>query len=240
MKHIVFLALLAGSQSLNAQFTKGTRVAGLTLGSAGFTVVNSNFNSRQTGARTSAAEREFQFQVTPSLGWFLTEQLLAGVQVQGDFTSQQYEGGNNVSRNSRSFTAGAGGFARYYFSGSGLLPYAAAHLQLGMGSGRSDWDEIYTAYSEKGQGKQTAIREITTGFSLGVTKMVTPQAGLDLALGYRFAYTTYRYYSESTVRYVNPPATELVVRDYAYQGFTNGVTLSLGFLFLLEPSKKKE
>jgi hypothetical protein len=236
MKRVCFVLLCLIALNTYGQFAKGTRTVGINITSIGFSSLNSTFDVDQVGS-SGTTNNNLNLSVIPSMGWFISENILIGGNLNLNYANSKYTAGNNVTRKGNSVGFGLGGFGRYYFGADGFMPYAQAGIGFGFGSGKNTWDEKYTAYSEKGEGNQTGILNLNAGLGVGLTKLINKNIGLDVGLGYAFTNTSYNYSSESNVQFTNPVSSELKRSKYKYTGTNNGVSVSLGFLIFLDPKK---
>ncbi len=234
MLKLIFISLFFISIGCYGQFTKGTRTVGLNLTSFNFSSLNSSYDVNQIGS-SSNTNNSLNVSITPSMGWFISEQVLVGGSFSFNLNNSKFTAGNNVTRKGNSFTAGIGSFGRYYFGATNFMPYAQASLGVSFGSGKNTWDETYTTYSEKGEGNQKSIFNINAGIGMGLTKMISKNTGLDISLGYGFTNSSFDYSSESNIQYNNPPSSELRKSEYKYTGVNHGASFSIGFLIFLDP-----
>ena len=197
---IVFILLLfAISIQLKAQFKKGDKMAGVAIASA---VLNSGSADQivtQIGSVTSKV-KTYNVSLTPSLGWFISEKMVAGGSLQinatGDKRTYQLTNGSNTFQKDQinSFNPGVGGFLRTYFSTSNsFMPYGQLNLSGGishlkregfiyLGSGASSYNEQYT-------GKSSGGYFFNAGLNAGLTKMMGENTGLDFFIGYNYSYS---------------------------------------------------
>src|SRR4051794_24572248 len=77
-KFIIFIVLLLVCTAGNAQFKKGNRLAGATIGSGNFSSGNTEF-STPTGLQTSSTfNHNWNINISPSYGWFITDRAIIG------------------------------------------------------------------------------------------------------------------------------------------------------------------
>lgn len=234
MKKLLFILLAFMCSTSYGQFTKGTRTVGLSLTSFNFSSLNSTYDVSQIGSSTTT-NNNLNISITPSMGWFISEKVLVGGNLNFNIGNTKYTAGNNVTRKGNSYGVGFGGFGRYYLGSTNFMPYAQASLGAGIGSGKNTWDEVYTNYTEKGEGNQKSIINVSAGIGLGLTKMINKNTGFDINLGYQFTNTTFNYSSVSNVQFTTPPSSEVRKSEYKYTGVNNGVSFSIGFLVFLDP-----
>ncbi len=237
MKKVLFAFILLSTTVTYGQFTKGTRTVGINVASIGFSNLSSTYEPTSGGSTGSSGYDNFNISITPSMGWFLSENVLVGGNVNFNFSAVKYTEGNYLTSKSNTFTAGIGGFGRYYFGKSGFMPFAQASLGAAFGSGTENLSATYSNYSTKGNGKKNGILNVNSGIALGLTKMLGKNTGLDISLGYSFMLNNYKYTFEENRQYSN--TSELIKTSYKYSGANHGGSASVGFLIFLDPKKKK-
>lgn len=235
-KSLVFI-LLFSVNVIYGQFTKGTRTIGAFLGSTGFSNLSSTYTATNGNNINNTKNQNFNLSVSPSMGWFINENVLVGGNLNFNLNITKYTERGYLTNKGNNFTAGVGAFGRYYFGKSGFMPYTQVTLGTAFGSGSTDFTANYSNYSAKGTGKQSGIFNFSGGAGLGITKMLSKNTGLDLSVGYSFLLNSYKYAYEENRQYVNPVSSELSKVNYDYNGTTHGATISVGFLILLDPKK---
>ena len=189
--------LLLFNITMNAQFKKGDKMVGASVGSVFFNTGNSDQTVTSIGRQT-AKVNSYGVNIMPSLGWFISENTAAGfsllINPLGDKVSFEENGNTFQSDKSRYFNIGIGGFARNYFGkAESLLPFGQLAINGGIsdvkkdgffygGTGTSAYKETYDAKSSGGL-------FVDAIFILGLTKMFGQYTGLDLSIGYDFSYT---------------------------------------------------
>ena len=193
---LVVLVLLI-TITMNAQFKKGDKMVGTSVGSIFFNTGHSDQTVTSIGRRTSRVN-SYGVNIMPSLGWFISDNTAAGfsllVNPSGDKISFEENGSTFQSDKSRYFNIGIGAFARNYFSQSGsLLPFG--QLNIGGGISNVNKDGFFyggtgtSAYKETYDTKSSGGLFADAIFTLGLTKMFGQYTGLDLSIGYDFSYT---------------------------------------------------
>lgn len=239
MKKVLFAFILLSTSVTYGQFTKGTRTVGINVASVGFSSLASTYEPTGGGSTGSSGNNNFNISITPSMGWFLNENMLVGGNLNINFNGAKYTEGNYLTSKANTFTGGVGGFGRYYFGTSGFMPYGQVSAGVAFGGGSEDLNATYSNYTTKGTGKKGGIFMFNGGVGLGLTKMITKNAGLDIGLGYSFALTSYKYTFEENRVYTITQTSELIKTSYKYSGASNGGSVSVGFLIFLDPKKKK-
>jgi hypothetical protein len=147
----------------NAQFLKGTRIVGVSAGSAFFNAGNSDQTVTSIGD-VAIKVTGYGISLTPTMGWFLSENTGLGAFVRNYFSK------------SGAFLP----FGQFGFN-TGIISRKTDGFFYG-GSGGSSYKDTYDGKSSGGFFADIA-------FLLGVTKMLGKNTGLDLQLGYNFYYT---------------------------------------------------
>ena len=189
------MALLAGTVT-NAQFKKGDKMTGASVGSIVYNTGTADITVASIGSNTSLI-KNYSVSIMPSMGWFLSANTAVGftanLNPNGQKTTYEQNGTTFQSDKSNGFNIGVGGFVRNYFKSSGnWLPYGQAGINAGIsnlktegffygGSGASVYKQTYTGNSSGGFFANAAL-------NLGLTKMVGETTGLDLYVGYNYSY----------------------------------------------------
>src|SRR5205085_12489113 len=123
----VVLILMIISTLCFSQFKKGDRMVGATVASAVFNTGTSDATVAQIGSSTSKTT-SYNVSITPLLGWFLSDQTVAGVTVTinpyGTKTTYDENSSTFQSDKSNTFNVALGGFVRNYFQSSGsMIPF---------------------------------------------------------------------------------------------------------------------
>jgi hypothetical protein len=246
LKITVFAAAVLVSATLNAQFKKGDKMAGASVGSVFFNSGTADITVATIGGTTSKISR-YGVNITPSLGWFISDQTAAGftfnLNPTGDKTTYETGGSTYQKDKSTNFNIGLGGFARHYFgTASSLIPFGQLSLNAGLSNTKTD-GFFYGgtgpgAYKETYEGKSSGGLFLNGTFTAGFTKMMNEYTGLDFYIGYNFSYNKNVF-------------TRTILRDNDNDGsfderkenetttkFTNhGVLLGIGFQVFLKGKK---
>jgi hypothetical protein len=241
MKKVILLLSLFVSVTASAQFQKGTRTFGLSLGSVGFSNTGADATNNTGTLIGSDKTSRFNISINPSYGWFISEKVLVGGSISVGVSSSKYTAGTTTVEKSNGFNGGLGVYSRYYFSADGFMPYAQASLGGTIGSVSFTWTrDLRASFNsiDKGEADQKSIFNLNAGLGVGLTKMVNKNVGLDIGLGYVFTNTSYKYSSINNRQYqTTPPSSEELRSNFKYSGFTNAVNLSVGFLVFFDAKK---
>jgi len=243
----VILVLLLINQDINAQFTKGDKMVGATIGNVFYNSGTQDASSPPIGSTTGKVTG-FGLNISPSLGWFISDKTAAGFSFTLNPASQKTsfeENGSTFQKDKvKTFSVGIGGFVRNYFSNKGnFLPFGQANLLAGISSRNTD-GFFYggsgpTVYKETYEGKSSGGFFTNASLNLGVTKMVGENAGLDFSIGYNFSY------AKNTVKTIRlrddliNGSIDVTSENETTTKFTNhGFMLGVGFQVFLKGKKK--
>lgn len=242
-----FMALALGSGiTANAQFSKGDRMAGASLGSAIYNSGSSDIEVDQIGTNKSVSNSH-NLSISPSLGWFLSEKTAVGASLNlnpyGSKVSYEQNGTTYQSDKSNSFNIGLGAFVRHYLGNSGkFLPFGQFGFNLGISSlktegffyGGSGASAYKISYDGDGSGGFFANASLQGGF----TKMVGDNAGLDFFLGYTYGYNKNVFDKTTTRDNGNDGSIDETLKNKTTTKFTNhGFFLGVGFQVFLRKKK---
>lgn len=244
----LMVIVLIFSINANAQFSKGTRMAGATIGSAFYSAGNSDQAVTSIGS-TTAKTNTYNLNITPALAWFLSKNIAAGASINiissGNKVSFAENGSTFQHDHSNNFNIGIGGTVRNYLKSSGTwLPFG----QLGIDGGISNVKQdgfFYggsgpTAYKETYDGKSSGGFYLDASFIAGLTRMVSQYTGIDVFIGYNFSYA--RNIMRTTR--LRDDKIDGIIDETAKNETTSKITnhkiiFGLGFQVFLEKRKKK-
>ncbi len=179
MKKMLFTALVAVfglTSSAYAQFSAGTIAVG------GGISISSENTKYESGSTTVEGDPTTSFNLSPSVGYFLADDLEVGVQV--DFTRSGQSGedfnGDDYSEVSTIFAFGP--YARKYFSlGESAAFYGEAGL--GIGAGKSKYEQGSTTY------EYNKMSIFSVGVTPGFVFRPAERIGVELSAGF-FGFTS--------------------------------------------------
>ena len=241
------LALLVLTIVSHAQFKKGMRMVGTSIGSVLFNSGSSDITVASIGSNTSKITN-YNISINPMLGWFISDKTIVGatlnINPNGQKTTYEQNGTTYQSDKAHGYNIGAGGFARNYFSSkSSMMPFGQISLNGGFsnlktegffygGSGPTAYKQTYTGNSNGGVFANAA-------FTLGLTKMVGENAGLDFFAGYTFSYTKNTFKKTTLKDIGNNGTIDERGENETTTKFTNhGFTLGVAFQIFLKEKKK--
>jgi len=246
-KGILMATILMAAITADAQFKKGDKMAGMSVGSVFFNSGSSDVTFPQIRGYSSKTTG-YGLRIEPSFGWFISEKTVIGGSLNINPSGQKvrYEDLGTTFQEDKqtNFNIGVGGFIRNYFGSSGsFMPFGQFGFNAGINSATANGFKYYTGtpnYKISYDGKSSGGFFANAILQLGLTKMVTEYTGLDIYLGYNYSYnkntfktTTLRddapYDGTPETRSENEPTTK----------FTNhGLIIGVGFQVFL-PGKKK-
>ena len=246
--YLLITLLLLTSSTINAQFSKSVRMVGATVASVFYNSGNSDQTVTSIGS-TSGKITGYGVDVTPMLGWFVSDNTAAGfsflLNPYGDKETYQENGSVYQKDKANYFNIGLGGFVRTYFRNSGsFLPFGEFSINGGMsnvkkngffyggGTGQGAYKDTYDSKSIGGVFGQAFL-------TAGVTKLLNPHTGLDLFFSYNFYYT--RNVTKSTrLRDVMIDGTidETLKNETTTRLVNNKFVVGIGFQVFLAKKKK--
>lgn len=244
---LLLLVLLFSTPMLNAQFKKGDRMLGPSIGNFVFNAGSSSISVASIGSSNSTS-KGYNLNIAPLYGWFINEKTVVGAIININPNSQKntYEENGSTYQMDKitGFSIGVGGFARNYFSGNqnSLLPFGQISLTAGInnlktegffygGSGSNAYKITYTGNSSGGFAANAA-------FSGGFTKMLGENAGLDFYAGYTYTYNN-NSFKKTTLRdnMINGTIDERGENETTVKFTNHGFMLGVGFQIFLRGKK---
>ncbi len=240
-------ALLILQWSANAQFSKGDRMIGASLGSLLLNSGTADISVSSIGSNTSRITG-FNVSLSPSVAWFLSEKTAVGLTLNinpnRQKTTYEQSGSTYQSDMNTAFNFGIGGLVRNYFSGKSLLPFVQLSLNGGVSTLKTE-GFFYggagsNAYKSSYKGSANGGVFINSSLSGGFTKMLGEQVGLDLFLGYTFSYNK-NVFKKTTLRDDgNNGSIDTRSENETTTKFTNhGLNAGAGFQFFLRKKNGK-
>ena len=244
-KSVLFIPALLMAMMMNAQFKKGDKMVGASVGSMFYDHSSSDL-SNTLGSSTTGTDH-FGVAITPSLGWFINENVVIGIAPSVSYDKQKQLGkssnGNTYLKDeSNHFGINIGGFTRYYFKGSSdkLRFFGQYNLSLGLGGGKDEGFEYERTgiYVERYNRKSSGDFMANTGISAGLSKFLGHYTALDFYIGYNFSYTKSNPSGSTMTDYTDPGTPDTTVKvDYDQKITTHNIVLGVGFQVFLEKKK---
>jgi hypothetical protein len=242
-----FLLLISISITpVNAQFSKGMRMAGATIGGAFFNSGNYDYTVPAPTIGYSASTNSLGVNLSPDYGWFISDQTVVGAQLLFGYKydKELRSDPNNVTfykNTGHSLNVGIGGFVRNYFSSTGNLhPFAQAGVQAGIGSSENEGFSYNNSplYKNVFKGKSSGDFSANGSIILGVTKMINTHVGLDITAGYTYTYAKNKYKTNtSTDLGIDGTIDENSVSDITSKFTNHGFAIGVGLQIFLDRKK---
>jgi len=226
-----------------SQFTKGSRMIGVSVASGMFSSGTTKY-TYPTVPGYITDNKKFSVSITPTYGFFLNSQTIVGASL---LIQSTYEKQNNKSVSDTIFSSsqssntdlGVGAFLRYYFSiDKSFRPFMHLYLSGGTGFGNSSGfsygTDFFGAYKESYDGKSSGRAFMNAGLNFGFTKMISQQVGVDAFAGYLFSYSKYKTETSSVRDYTAAGGPDITQKFQPTQKFTgNGVNFGVGLQVFL-------
>ena len=236
---ISFVILLFYSSVSQAQLKKGNKTIGTNVASAFFNSGSSDVSYPPPTLGYSSYNTSFSINITPSLGWFISDNTVAG----GTFTINpinqkiRYEAGGSTYRQDKanSFNIGGGGFVRNYFkTSSSFVPFGQLGLNLGISSQKTEGFLYSGSDKSTYSGKSAGGFFMSGGLLLGLTKLLNANTGLDIYTGYNYSYTKNTNKTITNIDSGNNGSIDLTeVREPTTKFTNHGFVLGVGFQIFL-------
>lgn len=236
-KIMALIVMLVGI-SANAQFNKGDRMVGISIGSFFLNSGGADVSFPQTRGYSSKTS-SWGLSIEPAMGWFISGKTAIGGTLIIKPTSQKtrYEDGGTTFQEDQNdnFNIGLGAFARHYFSGNkeSLMPFGQFGFNAGINSASSEGFKYYDAtpdYKVSYDGKSSGGFFANATVQVGASKMVGENAALDFYVGYNYSYNK-NTYKTTTLTDIDINGTiDFRSENVPTTKFTNhGVIVAVGF-----------
>jgi hypothetical protein len=194
-KLVILAAILLPCLAAKAQFTRGDKMVGTSVGSVFLNSGSSDVSFPQTRGYSSKTS-SYGLRIEPAFGWFISDKTVIGAAINinpaGQKVSYQDLGTTFQEDNNSNFNIGVGGFARNYFGNPGNFRlFGQFGFNAGINSGKTDGFRYYSGspgYKVSYDGKSSGGFFANAILQLGLTKMVGSHTGLDIYLGYNYSY----------------------------------------------------
>ena len=243
---VLLIPLLFTHLFMYAQFKKGMRMAGATIGSLFFNSGTSEVSYPSPATGYTSRITSYGVNLTPSLGWFITDNTAVGISLLINPSSNKatYESGGTTYQEDKvnTFNIGLGGFLRSYLGTSSFMPFVQGSLNIGISSQNSSG--FFYGGSGPGVYKLTYDGKSSGGvftngtLALGLTKLLNPHTGLDIYAGYTYSYSQNDMKTTTNRDDGIDGSIDLVSVSEPSTKFTNhGFMIGIGFQVFLEPRK---
>lgn len=241
MKRIItafLMFVLTFTGIAKAQFDKGTRMVGASIGSAFFNSGKSEYTVTSSTPGYTSNTNAIGISLSPSMGWFINSNLVVGGRILFGYDYEKIiDDQNNVTfrkNEDKQFNVSLGAFARRYFGTTGFIPFGQINIDAGTGNSKKDGFFYASNYKETYTGKSSGDFLADVGLSLGVTKMLNKNVGLDIFAGYLFSYkkSNFKTTTSKDIDY-NGSIDEEGVSNLTEKTTTNGVHVGVGLQVFL-------
>lgn len=242
-KFICFILIItAFSIPLSAQFSKGMRMAGASIGSMFFNSGKYTYTVPPPTTGYTETTNAAVINLTPSYGWFISGQTVIGAQLQAGY---RYDKNIKADESDVTFYKNTakklsilgGAFVRNYFTTSGkFLPFGQVSLLAGIGSANHQgFDYSLTPlYKDEFDGESSGDFYANAGVIIGLTRMLSSHVGLDITAGYLYSYNKQEY--KTIVKRdvdidgsIDETGTSQLTTKYT----NHGITIGIGFQVFL-------
>ena len=243
-KSILLLLFLVVLVNLEAQFKKGQRMVGSTIGNVYYNSGKTDYSDANISGTYTSNNNNFGIGLNPNIGWFMSENTAVGTQLNLSYRHQNIfdeSNGTTFRKNESSFfNFGIGGFVRNYFSSDKTMkPFAQFNLNLGIASSTSEGFSYSGNDKTTFDGKSSGDFFANAGLVGGFTKMLNPNVGLDIFAGYNYSYNKTSFKTTSKTDVGNNGSVDITAISEPEGKYSNhGFSFGLGFQIFLDPKKK--
>jgi hypothetical protein len=246
LKNSLAVSMVLTGLTIQAQFSKGDRMVGASVGSILYNSGTADITVAQIGNNSSKVT-SFNVSLTPSMGWFISSNTAVGavlnINPTGNKTTYEQNGSTYQSDKSTTFNIGLGGFVRHYLNHSGsLMPFGQFGVNMGFSTLKTE-GFFYggsgpTAYKTTYDGSSNGGFFVNATVQGGLTKMVGENAGLDFYIGYNYAHNNYTFKRTTTRDNGNDGSIDETGTQESTTKFTNhGFLLGVGFQVFIRKKK---
>jgi len=244
-KSLVGCALLFIVSIAGAQFSKGDRMVGSSIGAIFFNSAKTDYTYPAPTTGFTRSETGFGINLSPNYGWFVSGNTVVGATMILSFERNKYSdedasNGNTFNEDeTNQFSIGFGGFARNYFKSSGsTMPFAQVGFNFGMNSTKSEGFYFSSGNKSTYDGKSSGGFFANAGLTGGLTKMLNKNVGLDISLGYVFSYKKSEFKTTTLIDVGNNGSVDQTLVNQPTQKYTNhGVVFGVGLQVFLDKKK---
>lgn len=233
----------------NAQFKKGDRMVGASLGNLFYNSGSSDVSFPQGIRGYESKTNNYGVRIEPAFGWFISEKTVVGASLNINPSGQKItysELGTTFQEDKTTqFNIGVGGFLRNYFGNNtaSFMPWGQFGFNAGINSASSEGFKYYDStpdYKLSYDGKSSGGFFANATLQFGMTKLLGDNVGLDIFAGYNFSHSKNTYKTTTTTD--NAPydgVPESTGTNEPTTKFTShGAVIGIGFqVFLRNKSK---
>ena len=181
----------------DAQIKQGMRMAGATVGSAFLNSGKSDYSFPAPTNGYTSNSNNIGIVLNPTMGWFVSDNTAVGALLNLSYNYRKNfdeAGGTTFYKDvTKTFNMGIGGFARNYFKSSGnLMPFGQFSFNFGIGSSSREGLRYVSStlpiYKDTYDGKSSGDFYANAGLSVGATKMLNANVGIDFYAAYNYSY----------------------------------------------------
>lgn len=244
-KYVSFLLMLLPAFAAKAQFSKGDKMVGTSVGSVFLNSGSSDVSFPQVRGYSSKTS-SWGLRIEPSFGWFITDKTVIGASININPSGQKVDykdlGTTFQQDKNTNFNIGVGGFARNYFGNPGNFRFFGQFgFNAGINSGTTEGFRYYSgapSYKVSYDGKSSGGFFANAIVQLGLTKMVGVHTGLDFYLGYNYSYNKNTFKTTTLTDIGLDGSIDTRAENEPTTKFTNhGLIIGVGFQVFLKGKK---
>jgi hypothetical protein len=234
MTGVLLLAIFA----VQAQNKKGNWLAGVSIGSGGYTSSENEYSYSNSPILYTGDSKYFSIGISPEFGYYFTDRLVVGASIGLSYNNSESNSANSAtvvtsSSESNSFYFSAGPFARLYVGKMNNKGMPYVQLNTGLAFYPSDNGEAYNStdtyhYTYKTKNYFTW----NAGPRIGYEHFFNESVGLHYYIGYSYSKSKYRYDYDFT-----QGGTDY---SYDYETDSHNVNFGVGLQIHLDCSKKRK
>lgn len=245
-KYVILTAMVFSAMASEAQFSKGDKMVGTSVGSIFLNSGGSDVTFPQTRGYSSKTS-SYGLRIEPAFGWFISDKTVIGASININPNGQKvtYEdlGTTFQKDKTTNFNIGVGGFARNYFgSPSNFRLFGQFGFNAGINSSKTEGFRYYSGapnYKVSYDGKSSGGFFANAIVQLGLTKMVSDHTGLDIYLGYNYSYNKNTFLTTTLTDINNDGSIDTRAENEPTTKFTNhGLIVGVGFQIFLKGKGK--
>lgn len=230
---ILALALLA-TVAMQAQNKKGNWLVGTSIGGTSISFGNSESGTVGSTNISKSDYNSFNFGIYPTLGYYVSDNVVIGTYFNIGFYSSKYDNSNNYSSNTSTSKSsyvsfGLSPYGRFYFGdnkGKGM-PWAEVNAGISFYPG---YKGEYTPSTGTGyKYEYQKYHPLNGGVKVGYEHFINSNIGIQYFVGYN--YSNYKY---NTV-YDYPSSPDIT---YTYKSSSSSINFGVGLNIHLECNKK--
>lgn len=245
-KYVILMLMALPALAAEAQFSKGDKMVGTSVGSIFLNSGGTDVSFPQTRGYSSKTS-SYGLRIEPAFGWFISDKTVIGASININPSGQKvnYEdlGTTFQQDKNTNFNIGVGGFARNYFGSPGNFRlFGQFGFNAGINSSKTDGFRYYSgapSYKVSYDGKSSGGFFANAILQLGLTKMVGDHTGLDIYLGYNYSYNKNTFKTTTLTDIGLDGSIDTRAESEPTSKFTNhGLIVGVGFQIFLKGKGK--